>query len=125
MPERVPFDQPSADLTHDTPLHDYPPNHPSTTSSSVALSKSKNRVSVVTAGWKPAPVPQPLAALTRWFTRPSRPFSGCSSSAGLSPPGVIEVNDDNTDNEEMDMHVSLKRKQEISRKKSGPKKGKS
>lgn len=123
MSEPASSDQPSADLTHDMPLQDDLFDDPSSASSSITSLTAKHPVSIVTTRRKLAPLSQPLAALTCRSTRPYWPFSGRSSSMGPLPPDVIEVNDD-IDNGEMETHVSLKRKQELSRKKSGPKKGK-
>ena len=79
--------------------------------SSPAPPVGKNRSSSL-SHQKPAPMPAALEALARRPTRPSLPVSG--KTVPNPPPEA----------DEMDAQSSLKRKQEISRKKGDQKKGK-
>ena len=122
------FDSPQlfSDDRPSIPLNDEPPDQHSSASSSVSsLSEKsvKNRPSVVSSRRKPAPLPPALGALSRRPTRPTlvTPRKPGSMDPPPPPPGV-NVNDDEL--EDMDTHSSLKRKQELKRKKGGPKKGK-
>ena len=82
--------------------------------SSPAPSAGKSRPSGLPRR-KPAPMPAALEALTRRPTRPSLPVSGKPNTPSSLPD---EQSDD------MDPQFSLKRKQQLSRKKGDPKKGK-
>ncbi len=110
-PVDPPADQP-------VPPCDVPPGDQSSSSPTTPSNQSK----VLSSRRKPAPMPPALEALSRRPTRPTLAVSGKSSSADSSPgpPG----GGGESDVVEMDSQSSLKRKQDVSRKKGDPKKGK-
>ena len=111
---------PPVDPPADQPVlpSDVPPDDQSSSSPALPSNQSK----VLSSRRKPAPMPPALEVLTSHPTRPTLPVSRKSSSGDSSPgpPG----GGGESDVVEMDQQSSLKRKQDVSRKKGDPKKGK-